>query len=170
MARPFWATLNRRNPKDPNGGSIADTVLAGAASTIRDGIDNFEGNLAMRVAESSRVIGLRRNKFSVFTNYAFDEGQLKNAFVGGAIRYQSGAVVGRAVNRDLIIGNSMTITDAFVGYRLRVAQRMVNLQINVNNLFEFDTPQITVTSPAGGIRRFMLVPLRTLRLSARIEF
>jgi outer membrane receptor protein involved in Fe transport len=107
---------------------------------------------------------------SLVTRYGFEAGPLKNAFVGGAIRYQSGAVVGRAVNRDLIIGNSMTITDAFVGYRLRIAKRMVNLQLNVNNLFEFEKPQTTVTSPTGGIRRFSLVPPRTLRLSARLEF
>ena len=107
---------------------------------------------------------------SLVTRYSFDTGPLKNAFVGGAIRYQSGAVVGRAANLDLIIGNTNTIADAFVGYRMRVANRMLNLQLNVSNLFDFDTPQTTVTSPTGGIRRFSLVTPRMLRLSARIEF
>ena len=157
----YWQSVPRYTP----------TIVTATGVTIAEEIQNQRTTLSDMSATNGRgAIGNRRDKMSLVTRYGFEAGPLKNAFVGGAIRYQSGAVVGRAVNRDLIIGNSMTITDAFVGYRLRIAKRMVNLQLNVNNLFEFDKPQTTVTSPTGGIRRFSLVPPRTLRLSARLEF
>lgn len=157
----YWQSVPRYTP----------TIVTATGVTIAEEIQNQRTTLSDMSATNGRgAIGNRRDKMSLVTRYGFEAGPLKNAFVGGAIRYQSGAVVGRAVNRDLIIGNSMTITDAFVGYRLRIAKRMVNLQLNVNNLFEFEKPQTTVTSPTGGIRRFSLVPPRTLRLSARLEF
>jgi iron complex outermembrane receptor protein len=149
------------------------TVLTPSAITIDQQIAAQQATLLSMTATNGKgAIGNRRDKASLVTRYEVQEGALRNAYVGGTYRYQSGATAGRAASGELLFGNSLSMVDAFLGYRCKVfgGKAMLNLQLNIANLLDFEDPQITVVAPTGEVRRYQVLAPRSFRLSAKFDF
>ena len=146
------------------------TVPTPTLPTINDAITNLYSLLDERAITGLAALGNRKHKASLVARYTFTDGALKGTFIGGSYRYQSGAVVGRAVNL-VLYGNSFTATGAFLGRRWTFRdRRSLNVQLNIDNVLDDDTPQIVAMSPAGDIRRNRIVDPRSMRLSATFSF
>lgn len=146
------------------------TVPTPTLPSINDAIVNLNALLDERAITGLAALGNRRHKGSLVVRYTFPTGPLNGVFVGGNYRYQSGAVVGRAVNL-VLYGNSFTAAGAFVGKRWTLSKgRSLNVQLNIDNLFDDETPQIVAMSATGEIRRNRIVDPRTFRLSAQFSF
>ena len=138
--------------------------------SVDEAITNLNALLDERAISGLAALGNRRDKGSLVVRYSFPSGALKGTFLGGSYRYQSGAVVGRSASF-VLRGNSFTATGAFVGRRWNLSEgRSLNVQLNVDNLFDNDTPQIVAMSPTGEIRRNRIVEPRSVRLSATFTF
>lgn len=148
------------------------TIVTSTGETVGSQIANLAADLQTLTGTNGvGAIGNRRDKLSLFTRYSFVGGRLQGAFVGGGYRYQSGRVAGRGAGNALLYGNSLTGVDAVLGYRRKVfTNHLLTLQLNVTNVFDFDTPQTTIMGATGTIQRFELVAPRDFRLSARMEF
>lgn len=146
------------------------TVPTPTLPSVDEAIVNLNALLDERAISGLAALGNRRDKGSVVARYTFLDGALKGAFVGANYRYQSGAVVGRAVNM-VLEGNSFTATGLFLGRRWNLPHdRSLNVQLNIDNLFDNDTPQIVAMNAAGEIRRNRIVDPRSIRLSAQFSF
>jgi hypothetical protein len=150
------------------------TTTAANFGNLGGVIAQFEEAMAEQFAlEGQDVLGNRKQKMNLFTRYTFSDGPLKGGFIGGGYRHQSKNSAGRTgAGGDFIYGRSFWLADALIGYRFdRLAfLRHVNLQLNVANVFDDDKPLITSFADNGTIRRWVTMPGRSWRLSARIEF
>lgn len=171
VARPFWATLDRVNPRDPQGGKIVDTVITSGVSTIRDSINTFEGTLTSTEKSLLRVIGLRRNKFNVFTSYGFEHGAAKGLRLGGGVRFIDAPVVGQEPNGSDRYGRSNLEADFFTSFQTKLLQRRVTFQVNVKNAFR-DLPGWSPINQLYGSNNESIVvfPPREILFTTRIEF
>ncbi|MBP7143372.1 MAG: TonB-dependent receptor [Opitutaceae bacterium] len=70
----------------------------------------------------------------LWQKYGFTEGQLKGAWAGLGIRYQSDLMPLASSSSWGTVLPGWTVFDAALGYRLQVAGRPVDLQLNVENL------------------------------------
>ncbi len=115
------------------------------------------------------------HKANVVSRYAFTDGPLKGAFVGGTVRYQSKVFSQTDTNtgRDFY-ANESVYADAFAGYKFRVAwmrKAQLTLQLNVRNL----TNSYLVTTARwnadfSGPRRLYVRDPRSYRLAGTLEF
>jgi iron complex outermembrane receptor protein len=146
------------------------TVPTPTLPSIDDAIEDLYGLLDERAISGLAALGNRPDKASLVVRYTFPSGVLKDAYLGGNYRYQSGAVVGRST--DIVLyGNSFTATGLFLGKRWHFAgKRSLNVQLNIDNLFDDDTPQIVAMSTTGEIRRNRIVDPRSARISAQFQF
>jgi iron complex outermembrane recepter protein len=169
--RPFWATLNRPNPNDPQRGNLLDTVFSGASS-LRTIIDNFESNLVNRRLGDEAVASVRPHKINLFTSYDLRQGPARGLRLGGGWRYESPVVIGQdADNRD-IRGFSHTSVDLMAAYSRELWRRRWTLQVNVNNAFR-DRPTYSpaVLNTAGiGANTIVVFPPQEIVFSLRTKF
>lgn len=169
--RPFWATLNRANPNDPQRGNILDTVFNGSSS-LRSIIDNFESNLINRRIGDESVASVRPHKFNLFTTYAFQEGFVRGLRVGGGVRYESPVIIGQDKKGNDYRGYSHTSVDLMAAYTREWWKRRWTLQVNVNNAFR-DEPMYSpaVMNAAGiGANTIVVYPPQEILFTLRTRF
>jgi outer membrane receptor for monomeric catechols len=129
--------------------------------------------------------GERPYKINASGRYAFTEGRLKGAFLGGGARWSSEPKLGRKLTGrtadglrilgDTIYGPVDFKLDAFVGYRGKVGGLRRNaeftVQLNVTNLSDEDEVMPLRYNPTGsGYLRVLLYEPRKFRLTAGLSF
>ncbi len=119
--------------------------------------------------------GLTREKINFWANYTFDE-RLQGWSVGGGIRYRSGKLMQYttidAETREPIYGNSYTLADAKVGYKFKMFDDKVdvNVQLNVTNVAD-DRDVVLTRSLRNGIPiNYHYQTPREWRLSGTFNF
>ena len=169
--RPFWATLNRPNPNNPQGGNILDTVFSGSSS-LRSIIDNFESNLVNRRMGDESVASVRPHKFNFFTSYAVRGDFAKGLRLGGGARYETPVIVGQDKNGNNYRGFSHTSVDLMAAYTRQWWKRTWTLQVNVNDAFR-DKPLYSpaVMNTAGsGANTIVVFPPQEIIFTLRTKF
>lgn len=169
-ARPFWNSFDRPNPNDPDGGSILDTVFTGSNS-VRDEMENFEAELSQRVAESERVVGLRRHKSSVFVSYTFKEGRLEGLHLGAGARYMGKPVVNQDLDGADVYGEDNLSLDFLARYKMRLWDQRFTLQVNVRNAFRDHAEWSPINIIyKDNIESIVIFPPREVLFSIRMDF
>ncbi len=123
--------------------------------------------------EGLSLRGNRRHKINLFTRYNVPWAPLKGLFVGGGYRHLSKSELGLDATNAITYGNSYWLADALAGYhiaRLPLLKRGATLQLNVANVFDWETPITTRLNSDGTANRWNILEPRTWRLSASIEF
>tara|TARA_B100000519_G_scaffold4743_1_gene4410 strand:+ start:326 stop:3319 length:2994 start_codon:yes stop_codon:yes gene_type:complete len=142
-------------------------------ATVGDAIAAIEQSAAdMQALVGGLAVGQRQEKWSMFTNYTFDEGPLKNFRVGGGARYTDGRYHPGFGGNTF---NSWLFYDAVVGWQKRFDNYTLDLQLNVKNLFDEDELSITrldIPRSDGGQNalRYILPNRRDIRLRASFRF
>ena len=118
--------------------------------TVNQRIAQSDAELADVRREEEQGYGNRRHKANVWTRYAFTEGRLRGAAIGGGYRYQSKNIAGvNTATNEVLYGNPTSLFDLFLQYRTkgflgRWADRTgVTYQLNVTNLLDDRTINIT---------------------------
>jgi iron complex outermembrane recepter protein len=158
---PFWSRFNQ------NLVTSGAATLASEQATLRSALDELFDT------EGAGQLGNREYKVNAFTRYGFTQGLVRGVFVGGGYRHQSKMLVGRdAATGEKIYGNSYWQADALLGYNVRGLPRnaTLSLQLNVSNVFDRTDPLIVRFQGAAAVRRYILVPPRTWRLTANLGF
>ena len=128
-----------------------------------------------RAAAAEQGFGNVPHKATLVGRYAFTEGALKGAFVGGSVKYQSKTFAQRDTNTGReYYANEWVYSDAFAGYKFRpswLRKAQLTLQLNVRNL----TNSYLVTTARwngdfSGPRRLYVRDPRSYRLTGTLEF
>lgn len=79
---------------------------------------------------------------SIFGNYTFDRGALKRVSLGGGFTVLGRRIIGNQVNNafDYIKAPAYYTLSATAGYSFKVYGRDLRLQLNINNLLDYDEP------------------------------
>ncbi len=155
---------------------------AALTATVENNITQIQQNeLDGRAIAQEQGFGSIPHKATLTTRYRFAEGRAKGIFVGGAVRYQSGAFSqtdARAASaggtgKDYFTEGTL-FTDAFAGYSFKfpwspkVAMRV---QLNGRNLFNSDLATLArYNADFTGPRRIYLREPRSWRLTLSAEF
>jgi outer membrane receptor protein involved in Fe transport len=111
---------------------------------------------------------------SIFGNYTFDEGTLKRLSVGGGFTVLGRRIIGNQVTNafDYIKAPAYYTLSATAGYSFKVAKRDIKLQLNVNNLLDYDEPFYTGVRTLNGRNyrdAFYYIEPRKFILTATID-
>ncbi|MBE7539222.1 MAG: TonB-dependent receptor plug domain-containing protein [Opitutaceae bacterium] len=157
-----WRKLAAGNP-------ALQAFLESRITTIQD--DEIDG----RAAAQEQGFGNIPHKVNAVSRYAFTNGTLKGAFLGGAVRYQSKVFsqTDTVTGRDYYANESI-YADAFAGYKFRpswLRKAQLTLQLNIRNL----TNSYLVTTARwnadfSGPRRLYVRDPRSFRLTGTLEF
>ena len=112
---------------------------------------------------------------SIFGNYSFTSGALNKLTLGGGAAVVGRRIIGNQVTNafDYIKAPAYYTLSATLGYSVKVYGRNVRLQLNVNNLLDYDEPFYTnVRTLAGRNYRdaFYYFEPRKFLLSATLDF
>ncbi len=201
---PNWRlAFNASNSKVVNANTATDAaqflaqirpMLDGAAGQIWT--DNTGRTLQNRAidfvnAVNGKIYGdgqstnpeLRKNRFTVLTNYSFTNGVLKDFGIGGAVRYGSKILLGTGYKHDAALGDipdygtlyygpSEIQYDGWVSYRRPHIFRKVDLelQLNVRNIGVGKKLIPTVAQPDGSIAQWRIAEPMTYTLSSKFSF
>ncbi len=168
---PEWRALAAGNP----------TLLA----TIETNIAAIQANeLDGRAVAQEQGFGSIPHKATLTTRYKFDgtalHERLKGLFVGGAVRYQSGAfsqtdtraAAAGGTGKDYFTAGTM-FTDAFVGYPFRLPWNKASprVQLNGRNIFNSDLVSLArYNADFSGARRIYLREPRSWRLTMSVDY
>ena len=145
-----------------------DTVtFNGARPTVGENLTAIDNQIAADTStEGQSPRRHRENAANVFSNYRFDQGALKGVSLGFGAQYRGGAVVGYTTAGARVVSKGYTQANAMLGYERRIVSGRYRwrVQLNVDNLFDFDTPQ-PIDSGFDGSGR--LVALRLLMVPRR---
>jgi len=137
--------------------------------------------------EGQAAPGQRKNRWSVITNYAFEDGKLKNFAVGGAIRWEDEAIIGYYGKANPGTGSSTLVlsdttrpiydsanyyTDLWASYRTKIWKDKVNLklQLNIVNAFEDGGLRVVGVNYDGSANAYRIIDPRQFILTANFEF
>ncbi len=150
------------------------------ASTVETNITAIQQNeLDGRAVAQEQGFGSIPHKATLTTRYKLGEGlfseRLKGSFVGGAIRYQSGAFSQKDTRTGQDYWTNKTIfTDAFAGYRFKLpwhARAQGSVQLNVRNLTNsYLATTARWNADFSGARRIYLRDPRSYRLTFTVEY
>ncbi len=135
--------------------------------------------------EGQAAPGQRKNRWSVITNYAFEEGTLKNFAVGGAVRWEDEAIIGyygkaNVGSTDLTLSDTSrpiydganTYTDLWASYRTKIWKDKVGLklQLNIVNAFEDGGLRVVGVNYDGSPNAYRIIDPRQFIFTANFEF
>ncbi len=146
--------------------------------TVGDAIAAIEtAGTAVQGLAGGPAPGQRHDKVSLFTNYTFREGAMKNFRVGGGARYASGAIWPQANSSlGLLEFNDTAFFDAVFGWTKEYDDFTLDLQLNIKNILDEDELKVTRLDDAartdGGydVFKFILPQSRDIRLMATFRF
>jgi outer membrane receptor protein involved in Fe transport len=157
---PQWRQLLANNPTE-------------LARLDRAALDLYN-ELDFQVDRQNTPFGSRPHKMNGTARYAFREGRLRGAFLGGSVRYNGKNFMSwdRATGH-IYWGNESLLADAFAGYRFRVPVGKINatVQLNVKNLSNSYRANVgRYNADYTGIYRVYLNEPRSYRLTTTLEF
>jgi hypothetical protein len=164
---PEWRALATGNP----------TLLA----TIESNITQIQNNeLDGRAVAQEQGFGSIPHKATLTTRYKFSEGVVRGLFLGGAVRYQSGAfsqtdtraASAGGTGKDYFTEGTL-FTDAFVGYPFRLPWNKLSarVQLNGRNIFNSDLVSLArYNADFSGARRIYLREPRSWRLTLAVDY
>ena len=181
---PIWTTI-----KGPNSGNTWWTTPISGTTPSTFFLNNVLAPIKLLIAtQGKQRTQTREYRFNGLTNYKLagltENRYLKNADVGGAIRWESKASVGyfgAAPDSDGIVRNydpnrpiwdqSRYYVDLSAGYNLRFFNDKVRarLQLNVKNIFENGRLQAVAYNPDGSPFAFRIVDPRQFIFSANFN-
>jgi len=140
-------------------------------------MQNVYGPYLNAVAANGKAINeLRKWRWNIISNYAFNRGFLKNVNIGGAVRWQDKAAIGYypQYNQDAgiwvtdvtkpIYAPSQTNYDAWIGYERKISKGIIwQIQLNVYDLFAKSNLIPIQANPDGTIAQ-VRIPARTTML------
>jgi outer membrane receptor for ferric coprogen and ferric-rhodotorulic acid len=122
-----------------------DTVaFTGARPTVGENLAAIDSQIVADTStEGQSPRRHRENTANVFTNYRFEGGALAGVSVGLGAQYRGGAVVGYTAAGAPVVSSSYTLANAMLSYERRIlgGRCRWRVQLNIDNLFDFDTPQ-----------------------------
>lgn len=146
-------------------------------NTVGALVDDLANLIAIdRAAEGLQKTGARPWAANLFTSYDFKTGPLNGFTFGGGVNYRGEAVLGidtsDPLNYKSVKGRSYYLASAMAAYRTRIYGRDVRFQLNVDNLFDNDDPQVLASNFLGGQTNYVTYFLepRRFSLSATIDF
>lgn len=154
---------------------------AALLATIETNITAIQTNeLDGRAVAQEQGFGSIPHKATLTTRYKFTEGRARGAFIGGAVRFQSGAfsqtdtraASAGGTGKDYYTHGTL-FTDAFVGYRFRLPWHKlpVGVQLNGRNLFNSDLVSLArYNSDFSGARRIYLRDPRSWRVTFSVDY
>lgn len=152
--------------------------------TVRNLYKNVMANIQLQQrSEGLNVPELKPWHFTAVTNYAFHNGRLKGANIGGAFRWSDRSVTGYPVKLEAdgvnayfdvtnpYKGNSESIIDLWAGYNWNPKSKYKwRTQINVRNVFaKKDLIPVTV-QPDGSPAGYRIPEPRTIAITNTLEF
>jgi iron complex outermembrane recepter protein len=147
--------------------------LTSANISIAQEILNLQDDIETQTsADGLGAVGNRRYKANLFTRYDVSWAPVRGLYLGGGYRYQSKMLIGRNTTTGALqYADSLVRTDALIGYRFRLKNRLrANVQLNIDNLLDDTDPVILRRTDAGFVRRFSVAEPRTFRLSTSLQF
>ncbi len=137
--------------------------------------------------EGQAAPGQRKYRWSLLTNYTFDEGLLKGFSVGGSTRWEDKAIIGYYGKPNVATGStdltlsdtsrpiydsSNTYVDLWVSYTTKVFNDRVRMktQLNVVNAFESGGLRVVGVNYDGSPNAYRIVDPRQFILSTKFEF
>lgn len=163
------------------------TLTSSSSQTIEE---YYNETILPQIVSQQTVLGQfrfreREWRANLFTSYHFT-GKLKGLTTGGGVRWVDSAVTG---NGGIDVGlaapvddpnvtyrhsEPQTFVDVLLGYRRKLElggqRRTVNFQLNVRNLFDYDTWEVARTNHDGVDFQFIRTPPRQFVFSAGLEF
>jgi len=157
---PQWRALLAGNP----------TELAAFETAVSE----LYSELGFQVDRQNSPFGSRPHKLNGTARYAFREGALRGAFVGGSVRYNGKNFMSWDQPTGYIYwGNESVFADAFAGYRFRVPRTKINatVQLNVRNVGNHYLANVgRYNDNYTGVRRVYLNEPRSFRLATTLDF
>lgn len=157
---PEWRQRLANNPVE-----LADFNIA-----ARD----LDEELAFQVDRQNSPFGTRPHKMNGTARYAFREGKLRGAFVGGSVRYNGKNFMSwDRTTGHIYWGNESLLGDLFGGYRFKLFGGKVNatVQLNVKNITNSYLVNVgRYNDNYTGVRRIYLNEPRSWRLSTTLDF
>lgn len=143
-------------------------------ATFETAVQELYSELDFQVDRQNSPFGSRPHKLNGTARYAFREGKLRGAFVGGSVRYSGKNFMSwdRATGH-IYWGNESFMGDAFAGYRFRVPRSKINatLQLNVRNISNSYLANVgRYNDNYTGVRRVYLNEPRSFRLTTTLDF
>ncbi len=182
---PFWSFTGQ----DFINGGITNSGV-GATQRVQDWFFTNVDAIARtnKRNEGKNTPGQREWRWNVITNYQFQEGRFKGLGIGGAVRWESEAIIGFLgstpdadgiirsldVNRP-VFDETRAHYDVWASYTLRglpwVGDKVkTKLQLNVRDLFEEGGLEPISVNPDGQRTGFRIVEPRQIFLSASFDF
>jgi len=164
-----------------------DVVTAGKNWYDGEGLIGAPGSewRLSQLIENTKVPELRDWRVNLISNYEFQRGLIKGLSIGGALRYQSSAILAyrpkgnpadpRTIEYDFtnpIKSPSESSIDAWVGYSHRIGKNLNwKIQLNVYDVNHGKDSLIPITAqPTGEFAAYRIAPKRSWRISNTIEF
>ena len=183
----FGRTIDYYNRNRPEWQRTLDALTAAAdarTTTFRNNLQAIDSRIAS-VANGLPLTGTLKHTANLFTNYEFSTGALKGLRLGGGanvrgaryLAYQQRIANDPASFRRLETKGT-ALFSLSAGYRTKLFERPVNLQLNVENVFDEQfkryTGYNTVTTPTGEVvfngNGYGLQAPRRFILSADVRF
>ena len=152
-------------------------LLKNSPTQLRDfeqSVTDLYSELAFQVDRQNTPFGSRPHKMNGTIRYAFREGMLRGAALGGSIRYQGKNYMSwdRATG-NIYWGNESVFGDVFATYRTRVPRTKIplTLQLNVKNITNSYLVNVgRYNDNYTGVRRVYLNEPRSYRFTTTLEF
>jgi len=152
--------------------------------TIRNLYKNVMANILFQQRSAGLTVAeLKPWRFSMVNNYEFQEGKLRGANFGGAVRWAAGNIIGTPVKMEAdgvnayfdvahrFRGKSETVVDLWAGYKWKFAKNLRwRTQLNVRNAFTDDKLIVVTAEPDGTPAGYKIPEPRTFTLTNTIEF
>lgn len=142
--RPTWVAAGTR---------LIDKVrfpsVPGAAPTIADTVGQLDTQIVRDTASEGQMPNRHREwNGNLFTNYSFNSGFLKGWSLGLGAQYRGDPVLGyNSLKKEHVMGEGYTLWNGMVSYSTKLkGGRSLRIQLNVNNLLDYDKLQVLDSS------------------------
>jgi len=177
------------------------TKMGGPGLGSSDTAENWFNNnvlapMSLALANEGKPSPQQREwRWSFITNYRFSEGVLKNASIGGGIRWEDEAAIGFLGNPDdpnnpnddpndpndgvirtlllsaPVLDESRYYFDVWASYNLKIFDDVgVRLQLNVRNIFESGELRPVAVNPDGNPFAYRIIDPREIIFTTTFEF
>lgn len=145
-------TLNYYNAHIAQWRSAAALLPVATQNTITTNIANIE-SIISSAANGRTLNGTFKYRANFHGVYAFDQGPLKGLRLGGGVRLHGKQLIGSPTGQPFtyLYARSYAIFGASAGYKF---SDKLDVQLNVENLFNYDKPVFTGTTTLAGVNYF----------------